>query len=188
MHAATERSLVIMDEVGRGTSTEDGLAIARAVSEYLVDIIKCRTFFATHYHELSRMENPHLVMLCMDVREDNGSVVFLRKVKEGVTANSYGIHVARLAGIPQNVIDRAKVILARIQSLAQDNPILMEDIPLSEQNNTLINNDENNYKTPGLFSDEEIIISEILSLDVDNVTPLNALQIISRWQKTLNNQ
>ena len=188
LHAATERSLVIMDEVGRGTSTEDGLAIARAVSEYLVDIIKCRTFFATHYHELSRMENPHLVMLCMDVREDNGSVVFLRKVKEGVTANSYGIHVARLAGIPQNVIDRAKVILARIQSLAQDNPILMEDIPLSEQNNTLKNNDENNYKTPGLFSDEEIIISEILSLDVDNVTPLNALQIISRWQKTLNNQ
>ena len=72
LHAATSRSLVIMDEVGRGTSTEDGLAIARAVSEYLLDTIRCKTFFATHSHELSRMEHPRLKMLCMDVLEQNG--------------------------------------------------------------------------------------------------------------------
>ncbi len=179
LHAATKRSLVIMDEVGRGTSTEDGLAIARAVSEYLLDTIGCKTFFATHYHELSRMEHPHLKMLCMDVLEQNGSVVFLRKVKEGVTENSYGIHVAKLAGIPQAVIDRAKVILTHIQELAQDNPVIIEEAvkPAAVQ-----------PASPGLFSDEEIIISEILSTDTDNLTPLSALQNIARWKKALSGQ
>ena len=186
LHAATKKSLVIMDEVGRGTSTEDGLAIARAVSEYLLDTIGCKTFFATHYHELSRMEHPSLKMLCMDVLEKNGSVVFLRKVKEGVTGNSYGIHVAKLAGIPQAVIDRANVILSHIQALANDNPVILDDVPAksSESEKTLAAAPVN----PGLFSDEEIIISEILSVDTDNLTPLNALQIIARWKKTLSGQ
>lgn len=183
LHAATKKSLVIMDEVGRGTSTEDGLAIARAVSEYLLDTIGCKTFFATHYHELSRMEHPSLKMLCMDVLEQNGSVVFLRKVKEGVTGNSYGIHVAKLAGIPQAVIDRANVILSHIQALANDNPVILDDVSAksSESEKTLAAAPVN----PGLFSDEEIIISEILSVDTDNLTPLNALQIIVRWKKAL---
>ena len=182
LHAATKRSLVIMDEVGRGTSTEDGLAIARAVSEYLLDTIGCKTFFATHYHELSRMEHDRLKMLCMDVLEQNGSVVFLRKVKEGVTENSYGIHVAKLAGIPQNVIDRANVILAHIQALAADNPIILENLPekAAQAAPAPVN--------PGLFSDEEIIISEILSTDTDNLTPLSALQTIARWKKALSGQ
>ena len=186
LHAATKKSLVIMDEVGRGTSTEDGLAIARAVSEYLLDTIGCKTFFATHYHELSRMEHPSLKMLCMDVLEKNGSVVFLRKVKEGVTGNSYGIHVAKLAGIPQAVIDRANVILSHIQALANDNPVILDDVPAksSESEKTLAAAPVN----PGLFSDEEIIISEILSVDTDNLTPLNALQIIARWKKALSGQ
>ena len=183
LHAATKRSLVIMDEVGRGTSTEDGLAIARAVSEYLLDTIGCKTFFATHYHELSRMEHPRLKMLCMDVLEQNGSVVFLRKVKEGVTENSYGIHVAKLAGIPQNVIDRANVILSHIQALAADNPIILDDIKKEAPVNQPVQ-----PVSPGLFSDEEIIISEILSTDTDNLTPLNALQIIVRWKKALSGQ
>ena len=186
LHAATKKSLVIMDEVGRGTSTEDGLAIARAVSEYLLDTIGCKTFFATHYHELSRMEHPSLKMLCMDVLEQNGSVVFLRKVKEGVTGNSYGIHVAKLAGIPQAVIDRANVILSHIQALANENPVILDDVPakFSESEKTLAAAPVN----PGLFSDEEIIISEILSVDTDNLTPLNALQIIARWKKALSGQ
>ena len=180
LHCATKKSLVIMDEVGRGTSTEDGLAIARAVSEYLLDSIKCRTFFATHYHELSRMEHPSLVFLCMDVLEQNGSVVFLRKVKPGVTENSYGIHVARLAGLPPAVIDRAGQILAHIQRLAADNPLVLTDIPSGKPDNPPLA-----AGSPGLFSDEEIIISEILSADVDNLTPISALQSIARWKKTL---
>lgn len=182
LHAATNRSLVIMDEVGRGTSTEDGLAIARAVSEYLLDTVKCKTFFATHYHELSRMEHERLTMLCMDVLEKDGSVVFLRKVKQGVTENSYGIHVAKLAGIPETVIERAKVILSHIQSMANDNPVVFENIPEPKKQESLP------PVTPGLFSDEEIIISEILSTDLDNITPMNALQTISRWKKALSGQ
>ena len=180
LHAATKRSLVIMDEVGRGTSTEDGLAIARSVSEYLLDNIKCKTFFATHYHELSRMEHPNLRFLCMDVSEQAGSVVFLRKIKEGVTQNSYGIHVASLAGIPSPVIERAKVILSHIQKAANENPLLIDEIP-EEKTEAPVNAP----RTPGLFSDEEIIISEILSCDLDNMTPMAALQTISRWKKEL---
>ncbi len=179
LHAATNKSLVIMDEVGRGTSTEDGLAIARAVSEYLLDSIKCKTLFATHYHELTRMEHPKLRMLCMDVLEKDGSVVFLRKVKEGASENSYGIHVAKLAGIPPVVISRAKDILAHIQELQSDNPLLLDEKKLKKEKEIV------QYNTPGLFSDEEIIISEILSTDLDNITPINALQLISRWKKTL---
>lgn len=183
LHAATKRSLVIMDEVGRGTSTEDGLAIARAVSEYLLDTIGCKTFFATHYHELSRMEHPRLKMLCMDVLEQNGSVVFLRKVKEGVTENSYGIHVAKLAGIPQNVIDRANVILSHIQAIASNNPVLLDNDKVEKA--AAPAQTVPAPVSPGLFSDEEIIISEILSTDTDNLTPLNALQTIARWKKAL---
>ena len=177
--SATKKSLVIMDEVGRGTSTEDGLSIARAVSEYRLDTIKCRTFFATHYHELSRMEHESIRMLCMDVRENAGSVVFLRKIKEGAAANSYGIHVARLAGLPESVINRAKSVLAHIQAVNSDKPV-MDDIP-SEP----VENEEPVFTTPGLFCDEEIILDEILSCDTDNMTPLAALQAVSRWKKTL---
>ncbi|MCR4953322.1 MAG: DNA mismatch repair protein MutS [Treponema sp.] len=178
LRSATNRSLVIMDEVGRGTSTEDGLSIAHAVSEYLIDTIKCKTLFATHYHELTRMEHPALKKLCLEISETNGTVVFLRKVKEGVTENSYGIHVAKLAGVPQPVIDRANEILAHIQSVADDKPLIQEDkIAASKKINS--------PTSPGLFSDEEIIISEILSTDVDNMTPMEALQIVSRWKKEL---
>ena len=181
LHAATVRSLVIMDEVGRGTSTEDGLAIARAVSEYLLNTIKCKTFFATHYHELSRMEHSRLKMLCMEVSEQAGQVVFKRKIKNGVTENSYGIHVAALAGIPQEVIDRANVILSHIQEVASDKPVIIErKVPEKKESPV--------YNTPGLFSDEEIIISEILSVDLDNMTPISALQTIARWKKDLSGQ
>ena len=179
LHAATNRSLVIMDEVGRGTSTEDGLAIAKAVSEYLLDTVKCKTFFATHYHELSMLKHTSLKFLCMDVLEQNGRVVFLRKIKEGVTENSYGIHVAKLAGIPPEVIDRANKILCDIQAANGDKNVFEEK--------TIIQKEKENIEThsPGLFSDEEIIISEILSVDLNNITPMNALQTISRWKKTL---
>lgn len=178
LRSATSRSLVIMDEVGRGTSTEDGLSIAHAVSEYLLDTIKCKTLFATHYHELTRMEHPSLKKLCLEISETNGTVVFLRKVKEGVTENSYGIHVAKLAGVPQPVIDRANEILAHIQSLADERPVIQEDkLAASKKINSPV--------SPGLFSDEEIIISEILSADLDNMTPMEALQNVCRWKKEL---
>ncbi|HAH61826.1 MAG TPA: DNA mismatch repair protein MutS, partial [Treponema sp.] len=107
------------------------------------DVIKCKTLFATHYHELTRMEHKSLKMLCMDVDERNGTVVFLRKVKEGAAEDSYGIHVARLAGIPQQVTDRANVILSHIQAVAADRPVL-ESVPASVPQAA--------PKSPGLFS------------------------------------
>lgn len=188
---STNRSLVIMDEVGRGTSTEDGLSIAWAVSEYLLNTIKCRTLFATHYHELTRLEHRRLKLLCMDVKDSGGTVVFLRKIKEGAAENSYGIHVASLAGIPQNVIDRANEILERIQTKAAEHPIIIEnqDTSSSCENSTISENaagtDEKPFCAPGLFSDEEIILDEILSCDLNNITPMNALTLISNWKKTL---
>lgn len=187
LRGATERSLVIMDEVGRGTSTEDGLSIAWAVSEYLLNNLKCRSLFATHYHELSRLEHKALRPMCMDVRETEGNVVFLRKIKEGASENSYGIHVARLAGIPQGVIDRASQILSHLQSLAAESPLLSENVPVPqpEPEKSEATDRRLSQNAPGLFSDEEIVLDEILSADIDNLTPMSALQLISRWKKSL---
>lgn len=179
LRSATEKSLVIMDEVGRGTSTEDGLSIAWAVSEYLLNEIKCRTLFATHYHELTRMEHEKLKLLCMDVLQQGDTVTFLRRVKEGASENSFGIHVAKLAGVPDNVIRRANEILCHIQSVAENKPVL-DDIPEYSEKKA-----EPVLSMPGLFSDEEIVLDEILSSDPDNMTPLAALQAVSRWKKAL---
>jgi DNA mismatch repair protein MutS len=115
LRTATRRSLVIMDEVGRGTGTIDGLAIAWAVSEELLDYIKCRTLFATHYHELSMISHPRMANRSMEVLDKQGEIIFLRKLKEGPAAESYGLHVARLAGIPERVLTRAGSILARLK-------------------------------------------------------------------------
>lgn len=176
LQTATRKSLVIMDEVGRGTSTEDGLSIAWAVSEFLLDSVKCRTLFATHYHELTRLENSSMMLLCMDVLQQGETVTFLRKIKSGASENSYGIHVAKLAGVPQVVIDRANQILNHLQEVAEGKPAVCIESA---------NKIEKNVTAPGLFSDEEIILDEILSVDPDNMTPINALQLVTRWKKTL---
>ncbi len=183
LRSATEKSLVIMDEVGRGTSTEDGLSIAWAISEYLLNTIKCKTLFATHYHELTRMEHSALKLLCMDVAENAGEVVFLRKIKEGASENSYGLHVAKLAGIPQSVIARANEILLRLQQMAEEKPMISSDIPTE----TASEKEKSHFSTtaPGLFSDEEMVLDEILSCDPENLTPMQALQLVSRWKNSL---
>ncbi len=119
---ATTNSLLILDEVGRGTSTFDGLAIAWAVAEHLHDVVRARTLFATHYHELCDLaaERTHAVNLTMAVTEVAGEVVFLRKVVPGAASRSYGIHVAKLAGLPEKVIARAREILANLESQELD--------------------------------------------------------------------
>lgn len=201
LRSATERSLVIMDEVGRGTSTEDGLSIAWAVSEYLLNSIRCKTLFATHYHELTRLEHPAVCKLCMSVSENGSEIVFLRKVVSGSSANSYGIHVARLAGIPSSVIARAEQILAHIQSDAEDRPLLVESSALHTE---AVREDAAHAGAcsasdgstaaarvcpppapVGLFTDEELVMDEILSVDPDNLTPLKALELVARWKHTL---
>ena len=131
LRSATEKSLVIMDEVGRGTGTEDGLSIAQAVSEYLIDKVGCKTLFATHYHELTRLESPALVRLCMAVSESGKDVVFLRKVVLGSSENSYGLHVARLAGVPEEVVARAQEILEGKEAMPSVSPA--QQIPSAGQ-------------------------------------------------------
>ncbi|MCR5620767.1 MAG: DNA mismatch repair protein MutS [Treponema sp.] len=182
LRTATENSLVIMDEVGRGTSTEDGLSIAWAVSEYLLDVLKCKTLFATHYHELTRLENPRMKKLCMAVSENGTDIVFLRKVIAGASANSYGIHVARLAGLPNSVLERAESILQRIQSEAEDRPVLDA---AADGRAEPEREERSSPPAPGLFSDEELVLDEILSVDPDNLTPLKALELLSRWRSAL---
>ena len=113
LHNATARSLVLLDEIGRGTSTYDGVAIAWAVTEFLHDTVGCKTMFATHYHELMQLPErlQHARNLNVAVRESGGKVVFLHRLEPGGTDRSYGIHVAELAGLPREVVARANLVL-----------------------------------------------------------------------------
>ena len=122
LHGASDRSLVLMDEIGRGTSTFDGVSIAWAVAEHLHDAVGCRTLFATHYHELQDLarERPAVKNLTVAVREVGEQVVFLRKLVEGGASRSYGIEVAKLAGLPPVVIERAKLVLAELEAQDRD--------------------------------------------------------------------
>lgn len=170
---ASVNSLVIMDEIGRGTSTGDGFSIARAVSEYLLHTIGAKTLFATHYHELAQLVHPRLKRLCLDVLESEGKIVFLKKVIEGVAAHSYGVHVAELAGLPRTVIERSAQLLADyISDTAGHGDFTVpkkQSLPLQKS----------------LFDDETLIINEILSTNTDETTPLQALQLIEQWKTKL---
>src|SRR5947199_3284224 len=117
LHNATPRSLVILDEIGRGTSTFDGISLAWAITEHIHDAIGCRTLFATHYHELVELEKtkPRLRNANVAVSESQGEIVFLHRIISGGADQSYGIHVARLAGLPAPVLERAREILAFLE-------------------------------------------------------------------------
>ena len=134
LNQATERSLVILDEIGRGTATYDGLSIAWAVLEHLHEINRSRALFATHYHELTHLGQrlTRLVNLCMRVTEWNGDVIFLHEVARGAADRSYGVQVAKLAGIPTAAIERAKDVLAELEQKERQAPIerLVSDLPL----------------------------------------------------------
>jgi DNA mismatch repair protein MutS len=128
---ATERSFVVLDEIGRGTATYDGLAIAWAVAEALHDINRARTLFATHYHELAGLEArlPHVCNLSMRAREWNGDLVFLHEAAPGAADRSYGVQVARLAGVPAAVVARARDVLDRLEG-QKTTAVSLDDLPL----------------------------------------------------------
>jgi DNA mismatch repair protein MutS len=178
LNNATENSLVIMDEIGRGTSTYDGLSIAWAVAEYLHELNNTgvKTLFATHYHELTELahQKPRVKNYNIAVKEWNDEIIFLRKLVEGGTNRSYGIQVARLAGIPEIVIKRAKKILYNIENEEQD---LTESFSEKE-----------NAKTGPLQLDlfsknERIIIQKLSKLDISQMTPLEALNFLNElWE------
>jgi DNA mismatch repair protein MutS len=206
LNTATENSLVIMDEVGRGTGTNDGLSIAWAVSDELLNRIKCRTFFATHYHELSLMRHPFIVNRSMEVLEKDGGIIFMRKLREGSAAESYGIHVARLAGLSQAVLARAEQIMEQLRerdiSLRKAMPGNFDGNWKAE--NKEATNDAKNAivkKAPAdsAKSDENVspppaneipaayvsILQDMFHLDPNRLTPLEALALVNEWKQRL---
>ncbi len=182
LHNATSRSLVILDEIGRGTSTYDGLSIAWAVAEYLLEKDKgIKTMFATHYHELTRLadENPKVKNLHVAVREWQDKIVFLHQFKTGATNKSYGIQVAALAGIPEKVINRAKEILRNIET--EDLNIWGEP-SIARPRTKPVNKEATQMLLPIFSGRAQEIERRILSIDPNQITPIDALNLIVELQ------
>ncbi|WP_042144688.1 DNA mismatch repair protein MutS [Paucisalibacillus sp. EB02] len=182
---ATERSLILLDEIGRGTSTYDGMALAQAIVEYIHDNIHAKTLFSTHYHELTALEEnlPRLKNIHVRAEEYDGNVVFLHQIKEGAADKSYGIHVAKLANLPEKLINRASVILEQLESF--DSGENLKTIR-KESNQLSFFVDETNQKVINtkVISDGEVNILEKLNeLDLFDMTPLEAMNALHRLQK-----
>lgn len=179
LNHATARSFVILDEVGRGTSTHDGLAIAWAVTEYIHHHKKCRTLFATHYHELVALSErlPRLTAHTVSVSEHKGEVLFLHKVIPGSANRSYGVHVAKLAGLPQTVLARAEQILSQLekeQPLIQKGALPLFEIVTKQETPTHPSRQE----TPQNNTELEAIKNLLHQYAVDDLTPRKALEIL----------
>ncbi len=176
LNTATQNSLVILDEIGRGTSTYDGVSLAWSIVEYIHDQLQCRTLFATHYHELTQLADSHagVVNLNVQVKEWRNKVVFLHKIVAGSADKSYGIHVAQLAGVPNLVTERATEILTVLeaQSVAQDASELT--IPAKTK--------PTEFQLTLFQTEEHPIVEEVRQIRIDEVAPLDALLKIREWQ------
>jgi len=170
---ATKQSLIILDEIGRGTSTFDGMSIARSVIEYIKDRIKAKTLLATHYHELTELADHSKTIknYCVAVKERGNDVVFLRRIIPGGADKSYGIHVAQLAGLPKKVIERAQELLLELE----------QKHPEPQQPQATNTNQVAESMPMSLFTSP--LIDELLTLDVMTITPLEALNILYNLQK-----
>ncbi|MCP4718479.1 MAG: DNA mismatch repair protein MutS [Desulfobacteraceae bacterium] len=183
---ATQNSLVILDEIGRGTSTYDGMSIAWAVAEYLHDLngVGVKTLFATHYHELIRLEEikPRIKNYHIAVKEFNDNIIFLRRLVKGGTNKSYGVQVARLAGVPDQIIDSAKSVLSRIeQETKEEQPLAATNKPEKRKKRTKKNKDKGQLE---LFGNENTRLRQMLEkADISNMTPLDALIFLNDLKK-----
>ncbi|MBT9554872.1 MAG: DNA mismatch repair protein MutS [Myxococcales bacterium] len=186
LRQATERSLVVLDEIGRGTSTFDGLSIAWAVAEHLNDVIKARTLFATHYHELTELardrdtvKNVHVA-----VREWNDQIVFLRQLREGATNRSYGIQVGRLAGLPEAVVARAREVLARLEETdIKEHSVASPPSPAGKPEQLGLFGGPPKAAAPATGPSE--VELQLARFDLNRSTPLEAMRLIERLQKRL---
>jgi DNA mismatch repair protein MutS len=190
---ATKDSLVLLDEVGRGTSTFDGLSLAWAISEFLHSSIKCKSVFATHYHQLTQLEGilSGVKNYSIAVKEENGTITFLRTVVPGATDKSYGVHVARLAGVPEAVTKRADLILKEIEKGAVIEPLSANMRPRKSSRYTQLiffdgptTNGNNSEKILAPMKVDPIL-EEIRKLDINALTPLQALGHLADYQKML---
>ncbi|MFZ0133378.1 MAG: DNA mismatch repair protein MutS, partial [Desulfobacterales bacterium] len=180
LNSASGRSLVILDEIGRGTSTFDGLSIAWAVAEYLHDLsgTGVKTLFATHYHELTDLARTHrrVKNFNIAVKEWNDDIIFLRKLVEGGTNRSYGIQVARLAGIPRTVVKRAKVILAGIESGSRP----LGPLPEAGLDADAAGPGRGPQQLSLFDTPQNAVLSMLNRIDITRLTPLEALNHLDR--------
>ena len=179
LNNATDRSLVILDEVGRGTSTYDGLSLAWAIAENLVRDRSCRCLFATHYHQLTDLAGPGKGVFNqrVAVKEWGDEIVFLHRIEDGGTDKSYGLHVGRLAGLPKSVLDRARVILGKLEEESEHVRESLvgtsEGTPPKEKQLTLF------------ASPRDKVLEELSRMRTEEMTPLEALQKLSEWKELL---
>ena len=165
---ATVNSLILFDELGRGTATYDGIALAQAIIEYIHNNIHCKTLFSTHYHELTELDKKlkNLKNVHVSAYEENGKITFLHKIKDGSVDKSYGIHVAKLADLPNELIKRADQILAQYETKNRKKEIIQESLVLEEEK-------------------DSVIEEEIKALDLLNITPIEALNILYKLKEKL---
>jgi len=200
LHSASDRSLVILDEVGRGTATYDGISIAWAATEYLHNTVRAKTLFATHYHELTALadhlagvENVHVA-----AEETGGEVTFLRTVEPGPTDRSYGIHVAGLAGVPEPVVDRSRTVLDRLH---EDKAIEARGGADGDSRQVVFDVGSGRFRRAGELDersadgdsladrfdgDPEAVLEELSDLEVPEQSPIELLERVRDWQRELN--
>lgn len=173
---ATKNSLILFDEIGRGTATYDGMALAQAIIEYIHENVKCKTMFSTHYHELTVLDNDlsHLFNVHVSAEEVNGDIVFMHKVFKGSASQSYGINVAKLADIPLDIILRAKDILNRLED---------------SSNKKKVNLSLSNYQAPLLYDSktekETIVLKDLKEANIYAMSPIDAMNFLNELQKKL---
>jgi DNA mismatch repair protein MutS len=179
LNTATPRSLVLLDEMGRGTATYDGLALAWATLEYLHSVTRAKTLFATHYHELTALgeELPGVKNCRVSIKETPAGIVFLRKVEAGAADKSYGIEVAKLAGLPLEVIRRAREVLAQHEGQEQQSVQHLEQGRSREQTQSV---------QLAIFTPlSQQIVDRLKEVDVNRLTPLEALTLLDQLRKQL---
>jgi DNA mismatch repair protein MutS len=183
LSGATRRSLVILDEIGRGTSTFDGLAIAWAVAEYLDEVVACRALFATHYHELTALvqSSEHAANYSVSAREVDGDVMFLHRVVPGAASRSYGVAVAKLAGLPEPVLARARALLATLEGGQKLSP------PSAKRSGKSGPDDQLDLfvARPAAERSREEVLGTLRELDVDRLTGIEALSLLARLKQKL---
>lgn len=170
---ATLHSLILFDELGRGTATFDGMALAQAIIEYIHDHIKCKTLFSTHYHELTDLEQTlhSLRNIHVSAYEEDGNITFLHKIESGSVDKSYGIHVAKLANLPDTLIRRANQILEVYENKERKRDIkIQEALPLEEL----------------MVSKKSVVEEELEKINPLELTPMDALNVLYRLKNELN--
>lgn len=183
---ATEKSLLLFDEIGRGTSTYDGMALAQAMMEYIHDHIGANTLFSTHYHELTALEEvlERLQNVHVSAVEKNGNVVFLHKVKKGAADKSYGVHVAKLANMPEKIIERARILLEQFESQQIDNsaPQIEEEV---HQLSLFEEDVEPKQEKKSLKSHEQEVLKRLEKINIVSMTPMEAMNLLYELQQSL---